>query len=437
MMFRFQNKMLSRNFFIISTLALLSGIFGVLLFNIYLIILSSSIVSFLLLSNILFVKSIKKVEITSERKLSKNRVSLGSEIKCDLRVELSDRIRFEAEDLIPEVFDISGENRGTAERSLTLSYLIKPTVRGVFGIGPTRIRFIDPFDLFYTYKTVGDREDVIVFPDIANVKKFDLASRRRVSELVYGLRRSWHRGFGTEFLGLREYVQGDDPRNIDWKATARFRKLFTREFEAERRQRVIIALDCGRSMYSGELKNTMLDKAVNASILLSHIILKGGDLLGFCIFSNSLQHYLPPNSGRGQFSKILESMAFIDSSEDTNFKNSFDRLIPLIKRRAFIILISDLNSDYGEIKRALKLAVAGKHRVLIIYTFPPRFEGFEDETTRMIASAAEEKYTENLNFMKADLIRYGIHIVPVGPETIIPTMITRYTSLMERGVGAR
>ncbi|OYT41722.1 MAG: hypothetical protein B6U86_01690, partial [Candidatus Altiarchaeales archaeon ex4484_43] len=181
--------MLSRNFLIISTFALLLGILGVLLFNIYLIIFSSSIVSFLLLSYIFFVKSIKKVEITSERKLSKNRVFLGSEIKCDLRVELPSKLKFEAEDLIPGVFDISGKNKGTAEGSLTLSYLIKPIVRGVFGIGPTRVRFIDPFDLFYTYKTIGDKDDVIVFPGIANVKKFDLASRRRVSELIYGLRR--------------------------------------------------------------------------------------------------------------------------------------------------------------------------------------------------------------------------------------------------------
>ena len=403
----------------------------------YVIVLSASLASYLVFAHISFIRSVNRADVSAERILSTRKTSIGSEITCLVNVFLPGGVIAEAEDLLSDAFELRGKNTGTGVGSITLSYSITPLIRGVFPVGPVRIKIKDPPGLFYAYRTAGVGDEVVIFPSIKEVKKFDLASKRKVSELIYGLRRSWHKGYGTEFLGLREYIPGDDPRSIDWKASARHRKLFTRECEAERRQRVIIAIDAGRSMYCGQLKNTMLDKAVETAILLSHIILKNGDLAGLAIYSDTLKSYIPPGSGKKQFTRILESLAAIDPDKETNYEESFRRIVAHTKKRAFIILITDLSSEYEEIKKALKLAAAGKHKVLIIQTFPPKFERFQDETAQMIAEAAEERYVEKLSRMKSDLIRYGVHIVPVGPDTIIPTTLAKYTAYMEHGMGAR
>ena len=429
--------MLSKNFFIFATIAVFLAGAGLTEHNIYAIILSGSLASYLLFSYFSFIRSVNRADVSVERILSASKTNIGSEIRCLVNVFLPEGFTAETEDLVPDAFELQGKNKGCAEESITLSYSLIPLIRGVFSIGPVRMKIKDPLQLFYTYKTAGKGDEVVIFPSINEVKKFDLASKRKVSELVYGLRRSWHKGYGTEFLGLREYIPGDDPRSIDWKASARHRKLFTRECEAERRQRVIIAIDAGKSMYCGQLKNTMLDKAVETAILLSHIILKKGDLAGMAIYSDTLKSYIPPASGKKQFTRILESLASIDPKKETNYAESFRKIVAHTKKRAFIIIITDMCSDYEEIKKAMKLAVAGKHKVLIIQTFPPKFEKFGDETAQMIAEAAEERYNEKLNHMRSDLIRYGVHIIPVGPETIIPTTLAKYTAFMEQGMGAR
>ena len=386
-------------------------------------------------------QNVKNLKIEHSRLLNKKRVEVNSSLKCNLLIKTPKKFNIHAKDLVAEGLEIIGKNEGKIKSSgkefiAKISYEVKPKRVGIFKLGPTLLKIFDDFNLFYTFKKLDNEEEIIAFPSIYEIKKFDLASKRRVSEMLYGFRRSWYKGFGTEFFGLREYIQGDDPRNIDWKASSRLRKLFTKEFEAERKQRVIIALDCSKSMFTGE-PITMLEKAIDTSLLLSHIALKRGDMLGFATFSDKLLNYLPPSTGKHQLSKILELIARIEIKGNPNLLNFFKELLALEKRRAFIILISNLELSHSNIISGLKLAISGKHKILVLYTFPPDFEIFKDETDKLIASAARQRYEEKLDLLRVSLARYGIMLIPVAPETIVPLAIKNYAMIMEHGIGAR
>jgi uncharacterized protein (DUF58 family) len=137
------------------------------------------------------------------------------------------------------------------------------------------------------------RNTVKVYPNIQNVARYELAARKhRLAEL--GMVPVRQLGQGSVFESLREYVPGDDPSRIAWKATARRGRLITRNYEAERSQNVLLVIDCGRLMTTEINGLTRLDYAINASILLAHVAKRQGDYIGLLAFSDRIETYLPP-----------------------------------------------------------------------------------------------------------------------------------------------
>src|SRR5579884_3196995 len=137
-----------------------------------------------------------------------------------------------------------------------------------------------------------DDEFVVVIPSVSNVRRFRLLTlHHRLSEA--GVRALRARGEGADFVGLREYVPGDDPRLIDWKATARHRRPITREHAVERSQSVITMIDCGRMMTQMAGAFSRFEHVLSAALVLTDVAVAGGDRVGLLAFDDVVRTFLP------------------------------------------------------------------------------------------------------------------------------------------------
>ena len=144
--------------------------------------------------------------------------------------------------------------------------------------------------------------EVRVYPDIHQLERYSMLARRdRLSTI--GVRRSRRLGTDNEFERLRDYIDGDDPRHLDWRATARRRKLTCRAFQLNQSQRIIFLIDCGRLMAGDTgLGLSPLDHAFNAMLLLAHVALIRGDQVGLLAFSDRVRAFVAPCGRRSRAS---------------------------------------------------------------------------------------------------------------------------------------
>jgi len=179
------------------------------------------------------------------------------------------------------------------------------------------------------------RTEVRVYPDIHQVARFTMLARRdRLSTI--GVRRSRRLGADNEFERLRDYTEGDDPRHVDWRATARRRKLTCRAFQLNQSQRIIFLIDCGRLM-AGDTGDGLspLDHALNAMLLLAHVALIKGDQAGLLAFSDRVRAYVAPAGGPA--GSTGSSTACTTSS-------------PIWSSHATIVLSSSWNNDAASVR---------------------------------------------------------------------------------------
>src|SRR5262249_55401310 len=145
------------------------------------------------------------------------------------------------------------------------------------------------------------------YPNVRQIREYELLARQDRSHQM-GLRLLKRIGAGLEFERLREYLPDDEPRRVDWKATARRGLLMTREFDVERSQNVLLLLDLGRTMASRLDAFPKVDLAVNACVLLAYVASLSDDRVGLFTFAAEPGILLPPERGKGQVFQLLEAL---------------------------------------------------------------------------------------------------------------------------------
>src|SRR5690606_6910093 len=162
--------------------------------------------------------------------------------------------------------------------------------------GPLALRIDGPLGLVRRTLAFSPARGVTVAPTLAGVRRYRLlALQHRLREA--GIRSIRRRGEGSTFAGLREYVEGDDPRHVDWKATSRRGKLITREFAVEQGQTVMIAVDAGRLMTQLSAGKPRFEHALAAATLLADIASRSGDRVGLIVFDDEIRAYITPMKG--------------------------------------------------------------------------------------------------------------------------------------------
>jgi uncharacterized protein (DUF58 family) len=299
----------------------------------------------LLLCGLDYSINFKKGEIQAER-ICPNHVSqdVPQEIHILLKNLGSSIRKVQVRDQTPMWWESAPVLKGIlrGKSSLSLSYKVESPQRGIHTFGDMALRVEGPMGLVLRPIQVPAAEDLKVYPRLQPLQYPDLATYRRVA-YQWGHRPIRWRGEGREFESLRDYVEGDDPRKIHWKATARFDRPIVQEYETEKNQIVMVLLDAGRLMTAVSEDKTKLDHALEAAVQLTHTALSSGDQAGILAFADKVISFVPPRRTPEQLQRILEEMLSLRPSlVEPQYEQALLWLRSRVRRRSLVVIFTDL-----------------------------------------------------------------------------------------------
>jgi len=316
---------------------------------------------------------------------------------------------------------------------------VRPTRRGQGSGGRIAVRILGPLGLMWRQGAIERPWNAVVYPALSGTRQRGLptqASRRREA----GLRSIRRPGEGRMFESLKEWVPGDDSRTIDWKATARRRKLMVRRYEDERRQQVLLVIDAGR-LLTAELDGVArLEYAIRAALQLAHAAVEHDDNVGLMVFAQRVEAYVMPSRGRRALRSILTALAGIEGRlVESDYPAAFRYLATRNRKRAMPVVFTDvidrtaseaLVSQIGSLRpRHLPLAVTLRDPALeAVASRRPADarEGFERAAAEELLNAREMA----LGAMRAQ----GVLVLDVPPARASEAVVEQYAELKRRGL---
>ena len=381
----------------------------------------------------------KQFEITREHD---NKLSLGAEnpVRIGLRNRSWRQVNFTVRDEAPEEFKIETRTvhgqvgpRGTWEHI----YHVRPLRRGDYQFGDLTVRWLSPLGLILRQAKVEAKEPVKVYPNLLDVRRYDLLLRRnRLQEM--GLRTTRQFGEGTEFERLREYLPDDEYRRINWKATARRNFPVTTEYQTERSQQVIAVLDVGRMMQSPVADIAKLDYVVNAVLLLTYVATGKGDRVGLMSFADDVQHYLSPRQGRGQFYRALELLYAVEAQPvEPDYRKALAYLAIKQRRRALIIVFTDLTGGVSLNALVAQMSMLARSSLPLLVTIsdPDVVHASQmkpNDSLGVYQRAAASQLLDERRVVLDSLRQRGVLTLDVPANQLSMSVINRYLELKGR-----
>jgi uncharacterized protein (DUF58 family) len=314
---------------------------------------------------------------------------------------------------------------------------IAPTRRGRAVIERASIRSTGPFGLIARIARVDLKKQVAVVPNILPVRTTALRFLTD-REFRAGLKIERYRGDGTEFESLREHSEGDDNRSIDWKATARHRKLLTRQFRAERNHQVVIAIDTGRLMCEPLGGIPKVDHAVNTALLLAYVSIHAGDQVGLATFDAAMGLFVEPRGGTRGF-RILSHMASqVDYSDrETNFTLGLTSLAQKLSRRSLVIVLTDfVDTVAAELMLENLGRLSKRHVVVFVALQDPGLTAAAAQPPldflRLNRAVVAGSLLRDREVVLLRLRRQGIYPIDASPTHVTPRLINAYLDIKRR-----
>jgi len=281
-------------------------------------------------------------------------------------------------------------------------------------------------------------DQVRVLPNMGRPERLELRNRSLL-QLESGSRRVRRVGNEGEFERLRAYVPGDDPRHVDWKATARRGELVTRVYVPERSQRVVLALDTGRGMGLVSGERSLFDHAADASMRLTREVLRQGDGIALLAFDHERRARVPLSRGPAALMSVGAALADIDARrEATDFHAFFREIAGEHRRRSLIVVMTELG--LAEQRRNLQRSVATlnrRHLLLVVDLLDPALDslqyGVPETVDDFFASAAAVELLNERRAAAARLRAAGIPVVAEHPDRVGGALQNRYLDLKRAG----
>jgi uncharacterized protein (DUF58 family) len=322
--------------------------------------------------------------------------------------------------------------------SARISLPVTPRRRGKVFVDAIWLRWRGPLSLVRCQQRVAIDGSVDVVPNVRGVQSAALQFFSQ--EAIYGIKVQQQRGEGSEFEALRDYVPGLDPRHVDWKHSARHRKLVCKEFQTERNHQIILAFDTGHLMQEPINGIARLDHAVNAALVLAWISLRSGDLVGLYSFDASVRGYRTPLRGLTSFGSIQRSTAELGyNSEETNFTLGLTELNVRLKRRALVVLFTEfIDTVTAELLIESLQRVANKHVVVFVTLRDNALQKSVDAEPHSFLGVAEAvvagDFQREREIVLERLERLGLHCLDVPSGGLSVALINRYLLIKQRGL---
>ena len=320
----------------------------------------------------------------------------------------------------------------------TFEYSFQPKRRGVFEFGDIEVQIRSVFFLVSRRISYDRKGEFHVYPSVLQMKKYELLvfHQQKVSSGIKKIRRL---GNNSEFEQIKNYVQGDEIRTVNWKATSRRNELMVNQYQEEKSQSVYCVIDKSRNMQMDFEGLSFLDHSINSALVLSNIAIKKGDKAGLITYSDKLGSILPAERSAGQMRRLIESLY----NQRTRFKEAnYELLYQTIRRsvrsRSMITLFTNFESEFT-LKRALPvLRQINQKHVLVVILFENKdlqefAHGNAESMLDIYQATVAERMISYKSRMAQTLRQNGIHTILTLPEELSVNTINKYLELKAKG----
>ncbi|MEH6704679.1 DUF58 domain-containing protein [Galbibacter orientalis] len=345
-------------------------------------------------------------------------------------------------DEIPEQFQIRNfkiSKALKASEKSTLQYELRPTKRGEYYFGRLNI-YISSFIGFVSKRYLfSENKMVPTYPAFLQLKKYDLLAISN-SLHQYGIKKIRRIGHTMEFEQIKEYVQGDDLRTINWKATAKRNQLMVNQFQDEKSQPVYAVIDKGRVMKMPFNDLSLLDYAINATLVISNVVLKKQDKAGMFTFSKKVENTVIAERRNSQMNLILETLYNVETDF---FESDFGRLYADIKthinQRSLLFLYTNFETlDALHRQIPYLKAIAKNHLLVVVFFDNTELDSLIKNPANSIQEVYDKVIAEKFAFEKRlivnELKKYGIYSILTSPENLTIDTINKYLEIKARGL---
>lgn len=326
-----------------------------------------------------------------------------------------------------------------AQTTAEFYYHVTPHRRGAYAFGSIAVRHLSRLGLVWCQSQLGEPQTVKVYPNMRRAREMELKALGARSFLAIQ-RRAVRRGEGREFESMRDYVRGDELRHISWTATARRNKLTTRQYQIERDQTVMIAIDAGRLMTGRIGDETKFDTAIHASLALMSASARAGDNCGLVVFGRRIRKYLPPKRGLEHIDAVLESLHDLEPELiEPSYARAFQFIASNTKKRSFVVILTDLvdKDSSKELINSLRL-LRPRHLPLVATIGDRDLNAAVGHAPKDIKEVFTQSAAEEIIHQRESALRLvetlGGLALDVTAQTLVPKLLESYLKVKERGL---
>jgi uncharacterized protein (DUF58 family) len=325
------------------------------------------------------------------------------------------------------------------KRSAKFSYDFHPTERGKYTFGDVVIFVRSPLFLAQRRVVIPFQETTEVYPSVLQMKQYELKVFNPQTQ-AQGIKKVRRIGNTSEFEQIRNYVQGDDLRTINWKATSRKNELMVNQYQEERSQPIYCVIDKSRPMQLAFHGMNMLDYAINSSLVFSNIALRKGDRAGLITFSDKMGTILPAEKSNGQLRRILEGLYNQKTQfKEANFELLYQTVRSQVKTRSLLMLFTNFESEFA-MRRALPMLqrLNKRHVLVVVFFVNNELEDLAQQPVNSLKELSLATVAEKMSAIKwgiaRELKKHGIQTILSSPEDLSINTINKYLELKAKGL---
>lgn len=367
-------------------------------------------------------------------------LALGVRREAALRLQADAAMTVQVFDLVPGGWPLESlpqRVRLQPGSASTLHYHLQPLQRGHFHFEGVHLRMRSPWRLWWQQRTLPPALDVRVYPNFVPLTRFALFSADQASRLV-GAHVKRRRGEGTDFHQMREYRVGDSLRQLDWKATARARKLVSREYQDEKNQQLLLMLDSGRRMLASEGGLSHFDHALNASLVVAYLALRQGDAAGL-FAAGGERRWVAPQRGMGTVEHLLRASYDLQPrAVATDYLAAATEVSLRQRRRALVMLVSNVrDEDIEDLLAAVRL-LQRRHLVCVASLRERELDGVLDSEVQTLEdvtqAGAAALYLQQRAKAHDALRSEKVMVLDVTADALPAALVERYLAVKREGL---
>lgn len=385
----------------------------------------------------------KKVQVKAERELPKL-FNLGDPNPVKLHLENASNLKLTIHiiDELPTQFQIRDwEEKIILEpaEKQTVKYELRPTERGEYVFGKINLFLSSVFGLVQRRMRVESAGQVPVYPSILQMKQYELKAFNRISQFQ-GIKKLRRIGHSYEFEQIKPYVRGDDYRSINWKASSRGADLMVNQYEDERAQQIYSIIDKSRAMHLPFEGLSLMDYAINTSLVISNIALQKYDRAGLITFSDKIGATIKADNQPTQLNKILQAL-YKEKERllESNYELLYHAVRKLVNRRSLLLLYTNFESMYA-LERVLPLLrrLNMLHLLVVIFFENTEIRQFAYSPAHTLEDIYQQTIAQKFLAEKSQMVQtlnqYGIQAVLTAPEDLSINTINKYLELKAKGL---